>query len=101
MRLLPAPLIPTLLSPRVNHAQVRRLLRLGIILRWVAIAFAGLAGVLAPKPPPLRFSLMVATLLYQLAVLPRASEATADEAWRLAGSHPGVDPRFDRAFIAG
>src|SRR5881398_1328267 len=52
VRLLPAPSIATLFTPRVNPVQVRRLLRLGIILRWVAIAFAGLAGVLVPKPPP-------------------------------------------------
>ena len=100
MRLLPAPLIPTLLSPRVNHAQVRRLLRLGIILRWVAIAFAGLAGVLAPKPPPLLFYLMVAALIYNLAVMLRASEATEAEAWRLAVITTVFDQLFDLAFIA-
>ncbi len=51
MRLLPAPSIPTLLSPRVNPVQVRRLLRLGIILRWVAIVLTAPVGAteLAPE----------------------------------------------------
>lgn len=100
MRLLPVPLIPTLLSARVNHVQVRRLLRLGIILRWVAIGFAGLAGVLTAKPPPLLFYLMLAALIYNLAVMLAASKATEAEAWRLAVITTVFDQLFDLAFIA-
>lgn len=99
VRLLPAPSIPTLLSPRVNPVQVRRLLRLGIILRWVAIAFAGLAGVLTPKPPPLLFYLMVAALIYNLAVMVAAGQATEAGAQRLAIATTVVDQFFDLGFI--
>ena len=97
---LPAPLIPTLLSPHVNPVQVRRLLRLGIILRWVAIAFAGLAGVLTPKPPPLLFYLMLAALAYNLAVMIAAGQATEAGARRLAMATTVVDQFFDLGFIA-
>jgi DNA-binding CsgD family transcriptional regulator len=99
VRLLPATSIPTLLSPGVNAVQVRRLLRLGIILRWVAIAFAGLAGVLTPKPPPLLFYLMLAALIYNLAVMIRAGQATEAEARRLALATTVADQFFDLGFI--
>ena len=99
VRLLPAPSIPTLMSPRVNPVQVRRLLRLGIILRWVAIAFAGLAGVLSPKPPPLLFYLMLAALIYNLAVMVTAGQATEAGARRLALATTVVDQFFDLGFI--
>src|SRR2546423_13887251 len=65
VRLLPEPSIPTFLSPRVNPVQVRRLLRLGIILRGGAIAFAGLAGVLTGEPPPPLFFLIVGALVFK------------------------------------
>lgn len=99
MQLLPSSLSPTLLSPRVNPAQVRRLLRLGIILRWVAIACAGLAGVLSPKPPPLLFYLMLAALTYNLTVMVAAGQAS--EAWapRLALVTTVIDQFFDLGFI--
>ena len=99
VRLLSAPSIPTLLSPRVNSVQVRRLLRLGIILRWVAIAFAGLAGVLAPKPPQPLFYLMLAALIYNLAVMVAASRADDAGARRLALATTVVDQFFDLGFI--
>ena len=99
VRLLPAPSIPTLMSPHVNAVQVRRLLRLGIILRWVAIAFAGLAGVLTPRPPPLLFYLMLAALIYNLAVMVAAGQATEVGARRLALATTVVDQFFDLGFI--
>jgi DNA-binding CsgD family transcriptional regulator len=101
VRLLPAPLNPTLtlLSPHVNQVQVRRLLRLGIILRWVAIAFAGLAGVLSAKPPPLLFYLMLAALIYNLAVMVAAGQATDTAARRLALATTVIDQFFDLGFI--
>src|SRR2546429_5365167 len=75
VRLPSTPSIATLLSPGVNLVHVRRLLRLGIILRWVAIAFAGLAGVLTGEPPPLLFYLMLAALVYKLAGMAAARPA--------------------------
>ena len=99
VRLLPAPSIPTLMSPRVNPVQVRRLLRLGIILRWVAIAFAGLAGVLTPRPPPPLFYLMLAALIYNLAVMVAAGQATEEAARRLALATTVIDQFFDLGFI--
>jgi DNA-binding CsgD family transcriptional regulator len=100
VRLPSAPSIATLLTPRVNLVQVRRLLRLGIILRWVAIAFAGLAGVLAPRPPPLLFYLMLAALIYNLVVMLAAGQATDKGAQRLALTTTVLDQFFDLAFFA-
>ena len=99
VRLLPAPSIATVLSARVNPVQVRRLLRLGIILRWVAIAFAGLAGVLTPRPPPLLFYLMLAALAYNLAVMISAGQASDAGARRLALATTVADQFFDLGFI--
>jgi len=100
VRLLSEPSIPTFLSPRVNPVQVRRLLRLGIILRWVAIAFAGLAGVLTVKPPPLLFYLMLAALIYNLAVMAAAGQASEATARRLALGTTVIDQFFNLGFIA-
>jgi DNA-binding CsgD family transcriptional regulator len=100
VRLRSAPSIATVLTPGVNIVQVRRLLRLGIILRWVAIAFAGLAGVLTPKPPPLLFYLMLAALIYNLAVMVSAGQVTEAGARRLAMATTVVDQFFDLGFIA-
>jgi DNA-binding CsgD family transcriptional regulator len=100
VRLPSAPSIATLLSPGVNLPQVRRLLRLGIILRWVAIAFAGLAGVLSPRPPPLLFYLMLAALAYNLVVMLAAGQATDTGAKRLALTTTVLDQFFDLAFFA-
>ena len=99
MRVLPATLDRTLLSPRVNILQVRRLLRLGIILRWVAIACAGLAGVLVAHPPPLLFYLMLVALVYNLAVMTAAGQASDEGARRLALITTVADQFFDLAFI--
>ena len=100
VRLLPAPSIATLFTPRVNPVQVRRLLRLGIILRWVAIAFAGLAGVLVPKPPPLLFYLMLVAMIYNLAVMVANGQVSDARAPRLALVTTVFDQFFDVAFIA-
>jgi DNA-binding CsgD family transcriptional regulator len=99
VRLPSAPSIAALLSPGVNLVQVRRLLRLGIILRWVAIAFAGLAGVLTAKPPPLLFYLMLAALAYNLTVMVAAGQATEAGARRLALATTVADQFFDLGFI--
>src|SRR5438874_9592549 len=99
VRLLPESSIPTFLSPRVNAVQVPRLLRLGIILRWVAIAFAGLAGVLTAKPPAGLFYLMLAALIYNLAVMVAAGQATEAGARRLALATTVIDQFFNLGFI--
>ena len=99
MRLLSAPPLTTLLAPTVNLVQVRRLLRLGIILRWVAIGFAGLAGVLAPKPPPLLFYLMLTAMIYNLVVMLGAGQATDRGARRLALATTVLDQFFNLAFV--
>ncbi|MDQ6879263.1 MAG: LuxR C-terminal-related transcriptional regulator [Candidatus Dormibacteraeota bacterium] len=99
MRLPSAPSIATLLSPGVNPVKVRRLLRLGVILRWVGITFAGLAGVLAPKPPSLLFYLMLAAMVYNLAVMLAAARATDTGAQRLALATTILDQFFGLAFF--
>jgi DNA-binding CsgD family transcriptional regulator len=100
VRLLSAPLITTSVSSGVNAAQMRRLLRLGIILRWVAIGCAGLAGVLIAKPPQVLFYLMLVAMVYNLGlmmVLSRASEAALK---RLALAATVIDQFFELGFIA-
>ena len=99
MGLLSAPSIATLISPRVNLVQVQRLLRLGIILRWVAIGMAGLAGVLAPKPPLLLFYLMLTAMIYNLVVMLAAGQATDTGARRLALMTTVLDQFFNLAFV--
>src|SRR5438034_10610007 len=98
VRLLPERSIPTFLSPRVNPVQVRRLLRLGIILRWLAIAFAGLAGGLAAKPPTGLFYLMLAALIYNLAVLAAAGQAPEAGARGPARATTGIVQCFACSF---
>lgn len=52
------------LTPRLAIDQVGSLARLSCILRWVAIALAGLGGLLAPRVPPLLPALILAAVVY-------------------------------------
>jgi DNA-binding CsgD family transcriptional regulator len=49
---------------RARPAQMRALCRRGVALRWVAIAFGSLAGLLAPRVPPFLQAEIVAALAY-------------------------------------
>ena len=56
-------------TPRLSMRQLRAIMRLGIVLRWVAIAFAGVAGLLGPQVPRyLPFEVLIA-LVYNAAIM--------------------------------
>jgi DNA-binding CsgD family transcriptional regulator len=52
------------LTPRLTTSQTRTLCRLAVGLRWIAVCFAGLAGLLAPRVPPLLLPEMLAAIVY-------------------------------------
>src|SRR5438552_1957644 len=66
----------------------------------LGIAFAGLAGVLVPKPPPLLFYLMLVAMIYNLAVMVANGQVSDARAPRLALVTTVFDQFFDVAFIA-
>lgn len=84
VRLAVAPSLPALFKPWISPGQVRRNLRFGILLRWVAIGFAGLAGVMVTRPPQLLFFLMLAAMAYNLALMVAVGKATDRAAPRVA-----------------
>lgn len=100
MRLLPRPPISTVLTPRVTAPQLRRLLRLGILLRWVSIGFAGLAGLIVPRAPSLLFYLILAAVIYNSSIALAADRATDEQTGRLALVTTIVDQVFNFTFIA-
>jgi DNA-binding CsgD family transcriptional regulator len=99
LRLVPAAHIDLRLSPRVNVPQMRRLLRLGIMLRWVAICFAGLAGPMSGKPSNLLFYLILVAAIYNSAVMFAATQVTDAAARRLAVGVTLADMVFGYLFI--
>lgn len=99
VRLPSTPPITSRLSPQVTLVQLRRLLRLGIILRWVAIAFAGLAGIVAPKPPATLFYLMLTAMIYNVFVMQAASRASDRGAHNLALATTILDQFFNLVFF--
>jgi len=100
VRLLPAPPSSTMFTPRVSAPQLRRLLRLGILLRWVSIGFAGLAGLIVPRAPSLLFYLILAAVIYNSGIALAAERATDKQAGRLALVTTIVDQIFNFTFIA-
>jgi DNA-binding CsgD family transcriptional regulator len=100
VRLLPASPTSVVFSPRVSAPQLRRLLRLGILLRWVSIGFAGLAGLIVPRAPSLLFYLILAAVIYNSSIALAADRATDEQAQRLALATTIVDQVFNFTFIA-
>src|ERR1700730_3529584 len=100
VRLLPAPPRPTTFTPRVSVLHLGRLLRLGILLRWVSIGFAGLAGLIVPRAPSLLFYLILAAVIYHFRIALAAERATDKQAGRLALVTTIVDQIFNFTFIA-
>lgn len=54
--------------PQTTLGQVRANLRLGIVLRWLAIALVAVAGMLSPRVPPLLLVLLASYTCYNAAV---------------------------------
>src|ERR1700694_4659563 len=77
---------------------MRALIRLGVILRWIALAFAGLAGLLGPRPPDLLAAEVLAAVLYNR--LPNGGVRAADGALpRVALVTTVIDQLFCFTFI--
>ena len=100
MRLSSRSPISTVFTPSVRPPQLRRLLRLGILLRWVSIGFAGLAGLLLNRPPSLLFYLILAAVIYNSTVALAFARATDEQAGTLALATTVIDQVFNFTFIA-
>jgi DNA-binding CsgD family transcriptional regulator len=87
------------LTPRLNQSQMRALIRLGIILRWVAVAFAGLAGLLGPRVPNLLSAEILAAVIYNGLVMGVAMRATDEAVPQIALLTTVVDQLFCFTFL--
>ena len=52
------------LRPRLDSDQIRAVMRVGINLRWFAVAYAGLAGLLSPRAPQFLTEEILVAVLY-------------------------------------
>ena len=87
-------------TPRVTVRQLRALIHLGVILRWVALAFAGLAGLL--DPPRLRSRVVVrsnAAVIYNGIVTGAAARASNEALPTVALVTTVIDQLFCFTFI--
>ncbi len=87
------------LTPRLNVPQMRALIRLGVILRWVAVAFAGLAGLLGPRAPTLLAAEILAAVIYNGLVVGAAMRAPDEAVPQIALVTTVVDQLFCFAFL--
>ncbi len=87
------------LPPRLNARQMRALVRLGVILRWIAIAFAGLAGLLGPRAPALLAAEILAAVTYNGLVTGVAVRASDGALPRVVLFTTIIDQLFCFAFI--
>src|ERR1700738_731343 len=100
VRLLPAPPSSTMFTPRVSVPHLRRLLRLGVLLRWVSIGFAGLAGLMVPRAASPLFYLILAAVIYNSSIALAAGRANDEYARSLALVTTILDQVFTFTFIA-
>jgi DNA-binding CsgD family transcriptional regulator len=87
------------LTPRLTTVQMRALVRLGVILRWVAVAFAGLAGLLGPRVPNLLAEEILAAVIYNGLVMGAAYRATDEALPTVALATTVIDQLFCFTFI--
>lgn len=86
-------------TPRLAASQLRGVVRLGIVLRWVAIAFAGVAGLLGPHVPRYLTFEILAALVYNTVVM-AAHRIAGDESLRtIALITTAIDQVFCFVFI--
>lgn len=88
-----------MLAPRLSAAQMRALIRLGVILRWVSVAFAGLAGLLGPRVPNLLTAEILAAVVYNGLVMRAAARASDEALPALAIVTTVIDQLFCFTFI--
>jgi DNA-binding CsgD family transcriptional regulator len=87
------------LTPRLNVPQMRALIRLGVILRWVAVAFAGLAGLLGPRVPNLLPAEILAAVIYNGLVMGAAIRAPDEAVPQIALVTTLIDQLFCFTFL--
>ncbi len=87
------------LTPRLNAPQMRALIRLGVILRWIALAFAGLAGLLGPRVPNLLTAEILAAVIYNALVMGSALRAPDEALPRIALLTTVIDLLFCFTFL--
>jgi DNA-binding CsgD family transcriptional regulator len=87
------------LTPRVTVRQMRALIRLGVILRWVALAFAGLAGLLTSRPPNMLGAEILAAVVYNGLVSGAAVRASKEALPTVALVTTIIDQLFCFTFI--
>lgn len=78
---------------------MRALVRLGVILRWIALAFAGLAGLLGPRAPNLLAAEILAAAIYNGLVTGVAVRASDQALPRVALVTTIIDQLFCFTFI--
>jgi DNA-binding CsgD family transcriptional regulator len=85
---------------QLSLPRARRLANLGVVLRWVAIGFAGLAGLVLTRPPSLLFYEVLAAIVYNALVMSWISQANDDGLPRIALVTTAIDQVFEFVFIA-
>jgi DNA-binding CsgD family transcriptional regulator len=87
------------LTPRLDADQIRAVMRVGIILRWVAVAFAGLAGLLAPRAPRFLTEEILVAMIYNAIVMGTVKRAPDNALPILALVTTVIDQAFCFTFI--
>lgn len=85
---------------QLSLPRARRLAHLGVVLRWVAIGFAGLAGLMLARPPSVLFYDILAAILYNGLVMVWLSRTDDSGLARIALVTTAMDQVFDFVFIA-
>jgi DNA-binding CsgD family transcriptional regulator len=88
------------MTPSLSSGQVAALCQLGVLLRWLAIAFAGLAGLLAPKTPRLLLWEILAAAVYNGLVTLAILRADREDLKPIALITTIIDQLFCFSFIA-
>ena len=101
MRLLawPAPNGSVGSRSRLSDVQIRQLIQVGIALRWVALAFAGVAGLMAPKIPQFLVYLIILGGTYNAAVMFFAARMEVRSLRRLVPFLVLIDSAFCYVFL--
>ena len=87
------------LTPRLSPHQIRAVMHVGVILRWVAVAFAGLAGLLAPRTPQFLSGEILAAVIYNGLVMATMKRAPDSALPTLALVTTIIDQLFCFTFI--
>ncbi len=87
------------LRPRLAPDQIRAVMRVGIVLRWVAVAFAGLAGLLSPRAPQFLTEEILVAVVYNAVVIGITKRASDNAVPTVALVTTVIDQLFCFTFI--